>query len=91
MVNASSAQRVWGNPLSDWSPLSACWEAGAPDGSNVQNMGCPKAAGSVAGWETFSLLSPKVRFYFIPTLHLERKPKPVICFISQIATFSDVH
>ena len=76
---------------SGWSPLSARWEAVAPDGSNVQNTRRPRAAGSVAGWETFPLPFQKVRFNFIPTLHLDRKPKPVVCFIRQIATFSDLH
>lgn len=95
MVNVFSAQQVLGKKVrqlpAEWLVSLRRWEAAAPDGSNVQNTRCPKAAGSVAGWETVPLPFQIVRFHFIPTLHLDRKPKSVICFISQIATFSDLH
>lgn len=49
----------------------------------------PKAAQSAQ--ETVPLPFLKVRFNSVPSLHLDRKPKQVICFISQMATFSDLH
>lgn len=38
-----------------------------------------------------SLSFHKIRFNSVLSLHLDRKPKQVICFLCQMATFSDLH